>query len=62
MLTRVLPKTPLDPFADLFARGLSQRVIDPILPAGPAFLKVLDDCTLAEVVGNKPALEILLAS
>src|SRR5580698_4062584 len=38
MLTKGLPKTP----PDLFARGLSQRVIDPILPAGPALLKVLE--------------------
>jgi Rrf2 family nitric oxide-sensitive transcriptional repressor len=30
--------------------------------ARAAFLKVLDDCTLAEVMGNKPALELLLAS
>jgi len=30
--------------------------------ARAAFLKVLDDCTLAEVMGNRPALEALLAS
>ena len=30
--------------------------------ARAAFLKVLDDCTLAEVMGNRPALEVLLAS
>ncbi len=29
--------------------------------ARAAFLKVLDDCTLAEVMGNRPALELLLA-
>jgi Rrf2 family nitric oxide-sensitive transcriptional repressor len=30
--------------------------------ARAAFLKVLDDCTLAEVMTNRPALEVLLAS
>ncbi|HEY4029113.1 MAG TPA: Rrf2 family transcriptional regulator [Caulobacteraceae bacterium] len=30
--------------------------------ARAAFLKVLDDCTLAEVMGNRPALAALLAS
>jgi Rrf2 family nitric oxide-sensitive transcriptional repressor len=30
--------------------------------ARAAFLKVLDDCTLAEVVGNREALALLLAS
>ena len=30
--------------------------------ARAAFLKVLADCTLAEVMGNRPALEVLLAS
>ena len=30
--------------------------------ARAAFLKVLDDCTLAEVMENRPALEVLLAS
>jgi Rrf2 family nitric oxide-sensitive transcriptional repressor len=30
--------------------------------ARAAFLKVLDDCTLAEVVGNREALAVLLAS
>jgi Rrf2 family nitric oxide-sensitive transcriptional repressor len=30
--------------------------------ARAAFLQVLDDCTLAEVMGNRPALEALLAS
>ncbi len=30
--------------------------------ARAAFLKVLDDCTLAEVMQNRPALEVLLAS
>ena len=30
--------------------------------ARAAFLKVLDDCTLAEVMENRPALEALLAS
>jgi Rrf2 family nitric oxide-sensitive transcriptional repressor len=29
--------------------------------ARSAFLKVLDDCTLAEVMGNAPALQLLLA-
>jgi hypothetical protein len=29
--------------------------------ARAAFLQVLDDCTLAEVVGNRAALEVLLA-
>ena len=30
--------------------------------ARAAFLHVLDDCTLAELMGNRPALEVLLAS
>jgi Rrf2 family nitric oxide-sensitive transcriptional repressor len=30
--------------------------------ARAAFLQVLDDCTLAEVMGNRPALEALLVS
>jgi Rrf2 family nitric oxide-sensitive transcriptional repressor len=30
--------------------------------ARSAFLKVLDDCTLAEVMENRPVLEVLLAS
>jgi len=38
------------------------RLKGKLAEARAAFLKVLDDCTLAEVVGNKPALELLLAS
>lgn len=38
------------------------RLKGKLAEARAAFLKVLDDCTLAEVVGNKPALEVLLAS
>ena len=52
-----------------FADGAPACVIAPacrlkgkLAEARAAFLKVLDDCTLAEVVGNRPALEILLAS
>jgi Rrf2 family nitric oxide-sensitive transcriptional repressor len=52
-----------------FSEGAAACVIAPacrlkgkLAEARAAFLKVLDDCTLAEVVGNKPALEILLAS
>jgi Rrf2 family nitric oxide-sensitive transcriptional repressor len=38
------------------------RLRGKLAEARAAFLKVLDDCTLAEVVGNKPALAVLLAS
>lgn len=52
-----------------FSPGAPACVIAPacrlkgkLAEARAAFLKVLDDCTLAEVVGNKPALAVLLAS
>ena len=52
-----------------FADAPSACVIAPacrlkgkLAQARDAFLKVLDDCTLAEVAGNKPALAVLLAS
>ena len=38
------------------------RLKSKLAEARAAFLKVLDDCTLAEVVENRPALEALLAS
>jgi Rrf2 family nitric oxide-sensitive transcriptional repressor len=38
------------------------RLKGKLTEARAAFLKVLDDCTLAEVMGNRPALEVLLAS
>jgi len=38
------------------------RLKGKLYEARAAFLKVLDDCTLAEVAGNKAALEMLLAS
>ena len=38
------------------------RLKGKLAEARAAFLQVLDDCTLAEVMGNRPALEILLAS
>jgi Rrf2 family nitric oxide-sensitive transcriptional repressor len=38
------------------------RLKGKLTEARAAFLKVLDDCTLAEVVSNRPALELLLAS
>jgi Rrf2 family nitric oxide-sensitive transcriptional repressor len=38
------------------------RLKGKLAEARAAFLKVLDDCTLAEVVANRPALEALLAS
>ena len=38
------------------------RLKGKLAEARAAFLKVLDECTLAEVVGNKPALDLLLAS
>jgi len=38
------------------------RLKGKLAEARAAFLKVLDDCTLAEVVGNRAALEVLLAS
>ena len=52
-----------------FTEGAPACVIAPacrlkgkLAEARAAFLKVLDDCTLAEVAGNKPALQLLLAS
>ncbi len=38
------------------------RLRGKLAEARAAFLKVLDDCTLAEVAGNRAALELLLAS
>jgi Rrf2 family nitric oxide-sensitive transcriptional repressor len=38
------------------------RLKGKLAEARAAFLKVLDDCTLAEVMGNRLALEALLAS
>jgi len=38
------------------------RLKGKLAEARAAFLAVLDDCTLAEVAGNKPALQVLLAS
>lgn len=52
-----------------FDEGASACVIAPACrlkgklgEARAAFLQVLDDCTLAEVAGNRAALEVLLAS
>lgn len=38
------------------------RLKGKLYEAKSAFLQVLDDCTLAEVMGNRAALEVLLAS
>ncbi len=51
-----------DPDAPACVIAPACRLKSKLAEARAAFLKVLDDCTLAEVVENRPALEALLAS
>lgn len=51
-----------DPGAPVCVIAPACRLKGKLAEARAAFLKVLDDCTLAEVVANRAALEMLLAS
>jgi len=51
-----------DPDAPVCIIAPACRLKGKLNEARAAFLKVLDDCTLAEVMQNRPALELLLAS
>ncbi len=51
-----------DPDAPVCVIAPACRLTGKLGEARAAFLKVLDDCTLAEVMENRPALEALLAS
>ena len=51
-----------DPSAPVCIIAPACRLKGKLNEARTAFLKVLDDCTLAEVMGNRAALEVLLAS
>ena len=51
-----------DPNAPVCVIAPACRLKAKLGEARAAFLKVLDDCTLAEVMGNRAALEVLLAS
>jgi Rrf2 family nitric oxide-sensitive transcriptional repressor len=51
-----------DPAAPVCVIAPACRLKGKLNEARAAFLKVLDDCTLAEVMGDRAALEVLLAS
>jgi Rrf2 family nitric oxide-sensitive transcriptional repressor len=50
-----------DPDAPVCAIASACRLKGTLNAAKSAFLKVLDDCTLAEVMGDRAALDLLLA-